>query len=282
MAFALRNCTPHTGAEVSGIDLSKPVSEEDRIGLNHALADRGMLVFHDQHFDAPGFAESLQVFGELMKQQADRFCLPELPIVGFISNRDTDEPGGKVIVRGEQFHTDHSNYPEPPKATILYGISIPSSGGDTQFVNVQAAYDDLPAALRAKIDPLRCLHIRESSRSPRKMAKVSAEAAAKAAQALHPLVTRHPITGRKGLYLNTGRMESIPGMADDEAHRLIAELQAHATQATSEYRHSWRKNDVVIWDNRTVLHQANGDCPPEELRYLYRLMIKGSPMLAAA
>lgn len=282
MAFTLRNCTPHTGAEVEGIDLSKPVSDADRKALDLALAERGILVFHDQHFDAPGFARGLQVFGELMKQQADRFCLPELPIVGFISNRDTDEPGGKVIVRGEQFHTDHSNYPEPPKATILYGISIPSRGGDTQFVNVQAAYDDLPEATKRRIDPLTSLHVRESSKSPRKMAKVSEEQAKAAKHAEQPIVTRHPLTGRKGLYLNTGRMEGIPGMADADAHRLIAELMAHATQPQYEYRHTWRKNDVVIWDNRTVMHQANGDCPPEELRYLYRLMIKGSPLLAAA
>jgi len=256
-------------------------SDADRAALDQALAERGVLVFHDQHFDAPGFAKGLQLFGELMPQQAARFCLPDHPIVGFISNRDTDEPGGKIIVRGEQFHTDHSNYPEPPKATILYGISIPSRGGDTQFVNVQAAYDDLPQAMKARIAGLRCLHVRESSRSPRKMAKITPQQAKKAAEALQPLVAIHPLTGRKGLYLNTGRMESIPGMENDAAHALIAELMAHATQAKYEYRHKWRKNDVVIWDNRTVLHQANGDCPPEELRYLLRLMIKGPALMAA-
>jgi taurine dioxygenase len=128
MAFTLRNATRHTGAEIEGIDLSSPISDEDRAALNRALADRGVLVFPGQHLDAPGFAKSLQIFGELMHQQAARFCLPDHPIVGYISNRDTDEPGGKVIVRGEQYHTDHSNYAEPPKATILYGIAIPSRG----------------------------------------------------------------------------------------------------------------------------------------------------------
>lgn len=281
MAFTLRDCTRYTGSEVEGIDLSKPVSEADRDALNRALADRGVLVFHDQHLDVPGFANGLRVFGELMKQQADRFNLPEMPIVGYISNRDTDVPGGKVIVRGEQYHTDHSNYPEPPKATTLYGVSIPSRGGDTQFVNVQAAYDDLSAEAKQRIAGLKCLHVRESSRSPRKMAKLTEEEARRQEQALQPIVALHPVTGRKGLYLNTGRMESIPGMPNEEAHKLIAELQAHATQPQYEYRHKWRKDDVIIWDNRTVMHQANGDCPPEELRYLYRLMIKGQALMAA-
>jgi taurine dioxygenase len=135
--------------------------------------------------------------------------------------------------------------------------------------------------MKARLAGLRCLHVRESSRSPRKMAKLTPEEAVKQAQALQPIVAIHPLTGRKGLYLNTGRMESIPGMPDEEAHKLIAELMAHATRPEYEYRHKWRKNDVVIWDNLTVLHQANGDAPPEELRYLLRLMIKGQPLMAA-
>ena len=92
----------------------------------------------------------------------------------------------------------------------------------------------------------------------------------------------HPENGRKALYLNPVRMESIPGMPDDEALALIKELMAHATQKKYEYRHQWRYGDMVIWDNRSVMHQANGDYNMQEVRHLYRLMIVGEPVLAAA
>ena len=277
MAVTLRKLHEDTGSEAAGIDLSKPVAPEDAALLNRALAERGVLVFHDQHLEAPDFIKAIEVFGALMPQAVSRFCLEDHPIVGFISNRDTDEPGGKVIVRGEQYHTDHSNYPTPPKATALYGVSIPGTGGDTQFVNVQKAYDELPQATKDRIDPLKCMHVLQSSRSPRQLAKVGVTPK----EALQPLVAVHPVTGRKGLYLNTARMESIPGMADDDTHALIGELMAFATQPRFEYRHKWRKGDVVIWDNRTVMHQANGDVPVAEVRYLYRLMVTGDALLAA-
>jgi len=100
--------------------------------------------------------------------------------------------------------------------------------------------------------------------------------------ALHPIVRLHPENGRKALYLNPVRMESIQGMPDDEAQTLIKELMAHATQKKFEYRHQWRYGDMVIWDNRSVMHQANGDYDMNELRHLYRIMIVGEPVLAAA
>jgi len=92
---------------------------------------------------------------------------------------------------------------------------------------------------------------------------------------MHPLVRRHPDNGRKALYLNPVRMESIPGMEDDDALALIGELMAHATQKKYEYRHQWRRGDMVIWDNRSVMHQANPDYDMNQRRYLYRLMLKG-------
>jgi len=92
---------------------------------------------------------------------------------------------------------------------------------------------------------------------------------------VHPLVRTHPESGRKALYLNPVRIESIVGMEDDEALELVAELMAHATQKKYEYRHQWCHGDMVIWDNRSVIHKANPDYDMSERRYLYRLMLKG-------
>jgi taurine dioxygenase len=276
--FEVRHPHPTTGAEVIGIDLSAPLAPETGTALDRLLAERGVLVFHGQTLDPQGFARAMRSFGELMPQQLSQFSLDGDPLVGFISNADVDKASGKKLVRGGQFHTDHSNYREPPKATALYGVDIPREGGDTQFSNVQAAYDDLPAATRAKIDGARSLHAFQSSRSPRLMATPTPEERARMPETVQPVVTRHPITGRKGLYLNTGRMEGIEGMDRDEADALLATLMERATDRKYEYRHKWQPGDVVIWDNRTVLHKANGDVPEGQRRFLYRVMVKGTAL----
>jgi taurine dioxygenase len=136
------------------------------------------------------------------------------------------------------------------------------------------AYDDLSDAIKRRIEKLIAVHVYLSKFSPRKLAKVDDESRVPP-PALHPLVRVHPDNGRKYLYLNPVRMEAILGMPDDEAQALIAELMAHATQQKYEYRHQWQYGDMVIWDNRSVMHQANADYDMRETRRLYRMMIKG-------
>jgi taurine dioxygenase len=241
-----------------------------------------VLVIRDQTLTPPQFAAAAQVFGDLMDQQLKQFTLPDFPAVGTISSRDLPVVDGKLRVRGEQYHTDHSNYTAPPKATTLHAVSLPKFGGDTQFVDVRKAFDDLPMETRQRLVKLRSPHVYESSQSPRKMAALSPEERAKVPQTMQPLVIRHPDSGRAALYLNTARMEGIDGMPSDEAFRLIDELYTHATQPKYEYRHPWRAGDMVIWDNRSVMHQANADYDPAEYRFLYRIMLKGAPLHAAS
>ena len=276
--FEVKHLHPFTGAEVVGSDLARPLDPGRRAAFDRLLAERGVLVFRDQRLDPRSFARAVENFGELMPQQLSQFTLPDFPIVGFISNADADRATGRRVVRGEQYHTDHSNYPAPPRATALFGVAIPRTGGDTQFANVQAAFDDLPAATKARLEGLESLHAFQSSRSPRRIATPTAEERASMPETVQPLIATHPVTGRKGLYLNTARMEGILGMDREEADALIAELMERATDRRYEYRHGWRAGDLVIWDNRTVLHKANGDVPPEERRYLHRAMVRGVPL----
>jgi taurine dioxygenase len=190
------------------------------------------------------------------------------------------------MIPGETFHTDHSNHPAPPKATILYPVELPSKGGDTQYANMHLAYDELPEAMKQKIDGLRAVHVYLSKYSPRPLKPLNEESLkALPPPGIHPLVRVHPDNGRKALYMNPVRIESIIGMPDDEALDLVTELMTHATQPKYEYRHQWRHGDMVIWDNRSVLHKANPDYDMNEKRYLYRLMLKGEapiPVAAAA
>ena len=278
VGFETRSLHPFTGAEIAGLDLAGALRAGQRSALDRLLAERGVLVFRGQGLDARSFARAVENFGELMPQQLSQFSLPDFPIVGFVSNADADRASGQRLVRGEQYHTDHSNYPAPPRATALFGVAIPRTGGDTQFANVQAAYDGLPEAMKARLECLASLHAFQSSRSPRRIATPTPEERARMPETVQPLVVTHPVTGRKGLYLNTARMEGIVGMDREEADALVAELMRRATDRRYEYRHKWRAGDLVIWDNRTVLHKANGDVPAEERRYLYRVMVKGTPL----
>ncbi len=266
------------GAEVSGIDLTRPVPESVKLELNKLFAEYAVLVFRDQHLSPPQFIEAGKIFGELMDQQVKKFVLPDYPLVGTNSTKDLPRKNGKLQVRGENYHTDHSNYLCPPKATSLVAVEIPSYGGDTQFVDVRKAYDDLSDNMKSKIATLRSKHVYESSRSPRSFAKLSSEELAEIPNIIQPIVIKHPISARPALYMNTGRMEGIEGMEQEEGFALIKQLYAHATQSKYEYRHKWRVGDLVIWDNRSVMHQANADYDPEEYRYLYRIMLKGEKL----
>lgn len=280
--FTLKPIAAPLGAEVTGIDLARAVDSATRMALHDAWIRYAVLVIRGQKLNPDQFAVAAAIFGELLEQQVKKFALEGNPLVGTISSRDLPMVDGKLHVRGENYHTDHSNYPAPPKATMLHAVSLPSKGGDTQFVDVRKAYDDLPAETKKRILGLRSAHVYESSHSPRKMAALTPEERAKVPQTMQPLVIRHPDSRRAALYLNTGRMEGVEGLPAEEGFRLIDELYAHATQPKYEYRHKWLPGDMVIWDNRSVMHQANPDFDPAEYRFLYRIMLKGAPLQAAA
>jgi taurine dioxygenase len=281
MPLTVKPLTRTIGAEVTGVDLAKPLDEPTRKALYDAWIEHAVLVIRDQHLEPPQFAAAARLFGDIMEQQVKKFALPDHPGVGTISSKDLPLVDGKLKVRGEQYHTDHSNYAEPPKATMLHAVSLPKSGGDTQFVDARQAFDELPEEKRRKLVALRSAHVYESSQSPRKMSALSAEERAKIPQTVQPLVIRHPESGRSALYLNTARMEGVEGLPTDEGFNLIDELYQHATQSKYEYRHQWRPGDMVIWDNRSVMHQANADYDPSEYRFLYRIMLKGAPLQPA-
>jgi len=258
-SFTVTPLTEHTAAEVCGIDLRKPVDPEVRDTLNRAFVNHHVLVIRNQRFAPDEFKSAAQLFGELQPH-----------------DKKEHHVSGRRIIPGETFHTDHSNHPRPPKATMLFAVALPSCGGDTQYVNMHNAYDDLPAETKVRIDGLKAVHVYLSKYSPRPLGHLTEESRRKLPPpGIHPLVRTHPENGRKALFLNPVRMESIVGMEDQEALNLIDYLMRHATQKKYEYRHKWRHGDWVLWDNRSVMHQANPDYDMNERRYLYRLMLKG-------
>ena len=273
-SFTVALLTEHTAAEVCGLDFRKPIDPEIRDTLNRAFVNHHVLVIRDQRFAPDEFKSAAQLFGELQPHDKKEHHVSGHPDVSYVSNDEF--VNGRRIIPGETFHTDHSNHPRPPKATMLFAVALPSCGGDTQYVNMHNAYDDLPTQTKAQIDGLKAVHVYLSKYSPRPLGQLTEESRRELPPpGIHPLVRTHPENGRKALFLNPVRMESIVGMEDQAALTLIDYLMRHATQKKYEYRHKWRYGDWVLWDNRSVMHQANPDYDMNERRYLYRLMLKG-------
>lgn len=276
MDYTITPLTPHgTGAEITGLQLGRPLDEAQRARLNQALATHHVLVIRDQRLSPAGFAAAAENFGTLMAQHIQGNASREHPLV--FELKPVPVAPNVFKAAGEAFHTDHSFDQQPPKATALHPVVLPSSGGDTQFVNTHLAYDDLPDETKARIDGLRAVHQYYSRHARAKVRQLSEEnLRALPPPAIHPLAPVHPDNGRRHLYINPSRMDSIIGMPDDEAMRLIERLMAHATRSTYEYRHVWRQGDMVIWDNRSVLHKANSDYEMKngEGRHMYRLMLR--------
>lgn len=276
MTLEISPLSEHIGAEARGVDLSAPVDAETRARLNAAFSEHSVLAVRGQDLTAPQMLGAVQVFGEVFRQHNTRFALPDCPEIHYLSNQDSYDDG-KRYIPGAGYHTDHSNDRTPPKATVLLAIQLPDSGGDTQYVAMHRAYEELPAETKKRIDGLKGIHVYQSKHSTRKLMGLSPEALANVPKAVeHPIVRTHPETGRKSLYLNPIRIEGIVGMPEGEALTLLDDLLAHATQEKYQYRHRWQKGDMVLWDNRCLLHKANGDYDHSQTRYLYRVMLKGS------
>jgi taurine dioxygenase len=275
-SVTITKLSPHTGAEVCGADLTQPLHPSLRELLTRAFTAHSVLVIRDQRLDASQFLAAMQNFGEIFPQHNTRFAVRECPLVHYISNQDKLEDGS-VYIPGEGYHTDHSNDSVPPKATALHAVKLPTAGGDTQFVNMHEAYEALSDAMRRRIDGRMARHVYQSRYSERKLPQLAGERRKTigTATVVHPLVRTHPESGRKALYINPIRIEEIVEIETSEALALLDELLAHSTQPRFEYRHKWRPGDTVIWDNRCLLHKANGDYPVSQVRYLYRLMLKG-------
>jgi taurine dioxygenase len=274
-AMEITPLSDHTGVEVRGIDLARPVVREVRDALNEAFVARSVLVIREQSLGPQNLLAAVELLGRVFQQHNTRFAIPECPQIHYLSNQD-HFPDGRRYIPGEGWHTDHSNDARPPKATVLHAVTLPARGGDTQFANMAAAYAALSPALRERIAGLLAIHVYQSSHSTRKLMALSDANKERVPNAvLHPLVRTHPENGRKSIYINPIRIEGILGMDHREALPLLGDLLEHGTAERFQYRHCWKPGDLVIWDNRCLLHKANGDYDMAEKRYLYRVMLQG-------
>jgi len=277
MPLTLTKLGPALGIAAEGLDLRQPLDAGNAEALRRALLDNLVLCIRGQNLTPPAYLEAMRAFGTPMTQTRIASRHGEIPEITVLSSEDRDELGdGKRIVVGAHWHSDDSYKRVPCSLTLLYGAEVPPTGGDTQFTNMYAAYDDLSPAMKERIASLKVVHRYDSSRKGTRVATLRPDESAELPDAIHPIVRTHPETGRKALYLNPNRMERIVGLERAESDRLLDELTTHATQPRYQYRHKWRQGDILIWDNRCTMHKANADYPEGSRRFMHRIIVEGT------
>ena len=261
------------GAEIRGIDLSKPIDEATRRFIQQAWLDNLVVVFRDQTWTLRAQVAFGSIFGELAPtRKSNRVRETEHEAIMYISNRKENGQYIDQLPDGEmQFHIDQCYVDVPPKATILYSMNIPSSGGDTLFSNNYRAYEFLPETVKARIAGRKALNVYDYANAATvRSDKIRADAP----QFAHPIVRTHPESGRKALFVNRLMSVEIVGMEKAESDDLLETLFAAIERPEHVWAHSWRVGDVLMWDNRCTSH-ARQDFPAQELRLMRRLTVKG-------
>lgn len=268
------------GAEVLGLDLSRPLGREDFARIHRAHLDHHVLVFRDQRITPAQHVDFSRRFGPLQIHVLKNFQLAGHPEILIVSN--IKDAAGQPIGLGDAghyWHSDLSYKDKPSLGSLLHAQELPGEGGDTLFADQHAAYDALPEALKARIAPLKAEHSYLAkyeelrARSPWRP-KLTQAQIDEVAPSIHPVVRTHPETGRKALFVSEHFTTRIVGLPEAESQALLAELFAASVRPEFTYRHQWLPHDLVFWDNRSVTHLAAGT-PDSERRKLYRTTIEG-------
>jgi alpha-ketoglutarate-dependent taurine dioxygenase len=264
--------------EASGVDLARPLSDGAFREIEEAFFAGQVLVFRGQKLTAPQFLGFARRFGPPEPHVVDQFHHPEYADILILSNVVRDGKPAGLADAGTYFHTDYSYLEMPARATMLYSIQVPRAGGDTLFANQYAAYDDLPGAMKKRLERLVGLHhygnrddLEETSRTAASL--LTEDQKRRLHWVRHPLARRHPVTGRTALYAVSGSSFGIEGMPEGEARALLDELKGRATLEKYRYRMTYGVGDVVIWDNASLLHSATLT-DPNDARTLWRITIK--------
>jgi taurine dioxygenase len=268
--------SPYIGAEVTGIDLTKPVDAETRRRLHDAAVEHVCLVVRDQHFTPEQFYEAVKLFGEPMPQHNERFSIPGLRDVNMLSNRNTDKAGQRIKV-GMKWHTDHTNHTYPPKFTMLYAVELPDSGGNTSVVNMRAGFESLPEDMKKRLDGMKTVNVRLGSavKDAYNTNSIIAQAEQKPIPVLQPLVRTNGDNGTKAIYCHPNKTENIVGMSPEDSQALIADIVERTVKPEFIYSHKWRLGDLFLWDNRSSMHKAGFDYDQNQHRLMYRALVKG-------
>ena len=277
------------GAEIRGVDLRRPIDAAMLQAIKDAWTQHLVIVFPDQPLTDQEHVAFTRLLGEpeIFHQTSLNLRSDRVKEIFLVSNVDgqgrlmqPSEPSQKQLSSARQWHTDSSYRPEPSVGSLLHGIEISRTGGLTQFINLYQVYEDLPDTLRRQVEGRRARHdfgmLHRITGAP----APSAEEQARMPPVWHPMVRRHPVSGRKSLFISSIYNDAIEGLDEDESRRLIEELSEFAAQSKYMYRHAWEPHDVLMWDNRCTVHAVTPHDPAER-RVMHRTTIIGEPVIAA-
>ena len=276
--FAVRPLSANLGAQISGVALAGDIDDRIFDAIYQAYLRFQVLLFPPQELPPERQVALGRRFGEVQIHVMNQYHADGFPELYRLSNLDEQgRPNGKHPDKGTLYwHTDGSWRRVTGQATIIYGEVVPETGGETHFADMYGAYERLDPVWKARIADLRAVHNLDFSRTRRHGVDLMTQAQRHDSPPVeHPIVRTHPETGRRSLYISRNRMDGIVGMDRTDAHRLIDELTAHAIQPRFVYRHKWKTGDVTIWDNRCLIHRANGDYAEGERRFMRRIIVTG-------
>ena len=284
--ISIRNLDSTLGAEVAGVDVSKPLPQADIDAIEAAWRERLVVVFHDQALNDPQLIAFSKNFGELDPPGPNPFGQPflkEHPELNVISNVVEDgKPIGNLGDGEAVWHADMTYVDVPPKAAMLHALEVPppEAGGNTYFANMFAAYDALPADLKQAAEGKTAIH--DASRNSAGMLRKGYREVADVREtvgARHPLVRTDAKTGRKALFLGRRPNAYVLGLSVADSDALLDALWAHATQPRFAMCHEWKVGDLLMWNNLSVLHRRD-PFDPKTRRVMHRSQIKGSERIA--
>ena len=279
MTLQIRPLSDALGAEVTGPDCSRPLDADTIDVINDAFLAHHLLCIRAEPMPAADFDRLARAFGTPKVQLLRRARHGDVETVSLLEStyrRPEDKPDDLAMVRLSGWHTDDSYFAVPAKATMLQALAIPDSGGETRFCNTRAAYEGLPEATRRRIDGMQAVHAYDTMRARARAKARTAEEAAETPEVVHPLVRTHDDTGVRAIYYNANRTDRVVGLDRGESDRLLDELYAHMTQPQYRYDHRWRPGDVLLWDNRCLVHSVNVDFPVGQKRLHQRILLEGT------
>ncbi|MCX7136215.1 MAG: TauD/TfdA family dioxygenase [Proteobacteria bacterium] len=273
----IRRASPRIGAEILGAD-ARNLDAAAFGAVYRAFLDHIVIVLRGQRLTEQEFLDFSARFGELKVHITKKAQHPRFPNLMLMDNRVLDTRKGEeektaplLVKIGNVWHTDTSYDYITAKATGMYAVNVPSTGGDTLFSNSYAAYDTLPEDLQRRLAGLSATYI-YGGRLKRQQERLEDSERGRP-PAVHPLIQTHPETGRKSLYFNDGQIIGIVGLDNAESNALIEDLAQRTASTDGDYRHKWQPGDVVMWDNRCSIHCATGDYPLNERRTNWRATI---------
>jgi taurine dioxygenase len=278
-SFDIRPFDAPLGAEVIGLDLSRPLGQDDFARIHRAHLDHHVLVFRDQHITPAQQVAFSRRFGPLQIHVLRQFQLPSDPEILVISNiRENGQPIG-LGDAGHFWHSDLSYKAVPSLGSMLHAQELPAEGGDTLFANQHTAWETLPRHLQRAVEGAMAEHsylakyAELQKLNPWRPSLTQAQID-EVVPVVHPIVRTHPETGRRALFVSEHFTTRVVGLPEQQSRALLDALFEHSTRPEHIYRHQWRPHDMVFWDNRSLMHLAAG-CPDHQRRKLYRTTIEG-------